>query len=357
MSRPSFSTLIRMACGLAGAGEVAQAETGNPAATLTLFSGTVAQSFSRVATGPRELVTTYYQAEGAWPLARSIAVEFEVEGGQVVGNQHAETLSASLGSVYRLNDLQEDPELFVPNLFLSGRAAGGTVHWKLGRTGLQAAFDDNRVARAKRTKFLSLPFTRNAAVAFPGKGFGGALDWTPEPPATLTVGVGDANAISTRSGFGTLRGEYFSAAELTLRPQPDAKSAALRLLAWRTERHGVRDGGWAVSADAELAPATVAFLRLGSGSDHFARVRGLVAGGLAWENPFGRKMDFAGVGLSRGIAVANRHAETVAEAVYRWQAAPWLALSPDVQWIRHPAFSRVVDAWAVGLRCAVAYAR
>ncbi len=339
------------------AGAIAQAEDGKPAPTFTLFSGTVAQTLSRVATGPRTLLTTYYQVEGAWPFAPPFALEFEVEGGQVIGNNHAESLSLGLGSAYRLNDLQEDPELFVPNLFLSGRAAGGAVRWKAGRLGLQSSFDDNRVARAKRTKFLSLPFTRNAAVAFPGKGLGAALDWTPTPRATLTVGAGDANAVSTQSGFATPRGEYFAAAELALRPRPDPKSAAFRLLAWRSERHGVRDAGWAVSADAELAPATIAFLRLGSGSEHFARVRGFVAGGLAWEKPFGRKMDFAGLALSRGTAVNGRRTETVAEIVYRWQATPWLALSPDVQWIRHPAFSRVDDAWSVGLRVALARSR
>ena len=155
---------LRLGCGLA-AGAIVRAEDGEPAPTFTLFSGTVAHTISRVAAGPSTLVTTYYQIEGAWPFTPRLALEFEVEGGQVIGNNHAESLSLSLGSAYRLNDLQEYPELFVPNLFLSGRAAGGTVHWKAGRLGLQSSFDDNRVARAKRTKFLSLPFTRNAAVA------------------------------------------------------------------------------------------------------------------------------------------------------------------------------------------------
>ena len=324
---------------------------------LTLFSGTVAQSLSRAATGPRSLVTTYYQAEGAWPLAPGLAVEAEIEGGQIVGNNHAESLSASLGSVYRLNDLQENPELFVPNLFLSGTAAAGSFHWKLGRLGLQSSFDANRVARSKRTKFLSLPFTRNAAVAFPGKGLGGVAEWTPGPRATLMAGAGDANAVSTRDGLTRLRGEWFTAAELTLRPLAAPAAGAVRLLAWHTDRHAVQDAAWAVSADAALAPDTVAFVRLGSGSKYFARVRELIAGGLAWEKPFGRKPDFAGLALSRGTAVANGRTEFVAEAVYRWQALPWLALSPDVQWIRHPALSRVPDAWAVGLRCAVSHAR
>ncbi len=138
--------LFRLGCSLA-AGAIVQAEDGSPAHTFTLFSGTVAHTLSRVAAGPQTLVTTYYQIEGAWRFTPRLALEFEAEGGQVIGNNHAESLSLGLGSAYRLNDLQENPKLFVPNLFLSGRAAGGTVRWKAGRLGLQSSFDDNRVAQ------------------------------------------------------------------------------------------------------------------------------------------------------------------------------------------------------------------
>lgn len=355
---------LRVACLVAGAlgggaGISAQVESTAPVGKIFLFSGTVAQSLTRTERGPANLVTTYYQAEGVWPLARWVDVEFEVEGGQIVGNNHAESLSASLGSAYRLNDLQEEPELFVPNFFLSGKQASGAFRWRLGRLGLQAAFDDNRVARNKRTKFLALPFTRNAAVPFPGKGLGAVAGWAPNPRAALTGGVGDANAVSTRNDLARLRGEWWTGGELTLRPLADPAAAALRVLAWRTTRRNVPDDAWAVSADAALAPGTVAFVRLGNGSEHFARTHGLVAGGFAWENPFGRKTDFAGLAFSRGVAVATGRRELLAEAVYRWQPVPWFALSPDVQWIRHPALARTrgPDAWAFGLRCAFSQAR
>lgn len=92
----------------------------------------------------------------------------------------------------------------MPNLFLSGKQAGGAFRWRLG---LQASFDDNRGARNKRTKFIALPFTRNAAVPFPGKGLGAVAGWVPGPRASLTGGIGDANAVSTRNDFSRLRGE------------------------------------------------------------------------------------------------------------------------------------------------------
>ncbi|MCX6934140.1 MAG: hypothetical protein NTZ29_15895 [Verrucomicrobia bacterium] len=152
-----------------GSGTLLGGQSGpTSAGKLSFYSGTFAQSLTHAERGPRNLITTYYQVEGAWPVARRVDVEFEVEGGQIVGNNHAENLSSSLCAAFRLNDLQEEPELFVPNLFLSGKRADGTFRWRLGRLGLQASFDDNRVARNKRTKFLALklaaPLTRGQNV-------------------------------------------------------------------------------------------------------------------------------------------------------------------------------------------------
>jgi hypothetical protein len=50
----------------------------------------------------------------------------KIAGGQVAGNNRAETRAASLRSVYRLNDPPEDPEL-LPNLSLGGSAAAGAL--------------------------------------------------------------------------------------------------------------------------------------------------------------------------------------------------------------------------------------
>ena len=302
-------------------------------------------------------MTTYYQAEGSWWFTPWLGFEFEVEGGQIIGNNHAENLSASIGSAYKLNELLEEPELNVPNLFLAGRADGGVWRWRLGKLGLQSVFDDNRVARQKRTTFLSQPFARNPAVPFPAKGLGGSLRWTPVPRAALALGVSDGNAVSTKSGLTTLRGQWFTGAELTLRPARAPADAAMRVLTWRTTRRAGSDGGWAVSTDAAIAPGVVAFARLGNGSTRFARVHGLVAGGLAWEGIPGRKNDFLGVALSRGMSVVSGREEILAEAVYRWQVNRWLAFSPDVQWIRHPARSRAEGAWLFGLRCAIMHTR
>lgn len=87
----------------------AQAGGGIPAGKIFLYSGTFTQSLMAAERGPRNLITTYYQAEGEWPLAPWVKVEFEVEGGQIVGDNHAESLGSSLGAAFRLNACRRNP--------------------------------------------------------------------------------------------------------------------------------------------------------------------------------------------------------------------------------------------------------
>ena len=305
---------------------------------LRLHSSTVAQTLTDAAQEPRSLVTTYYQAEWGWQPSTWFGFQSELEGGQVVGERKAEHLGVNLGSQWRLNEMQEDPDLFMPVFFFTGSTPERELNWRLGKISPETSFDDNRVARSKRTKFIALPFYRNPAVAAASKGLGGYLHWIVSSQAELALCASDANARSTLSGFTTWHGEWFRSAELTLHPLADPARASVRLLTWATERGGVHDGGWALNTDWEIAPQWVTFARAGDGSEQFARSREFLSGGFGWEAPFGRPRDFLGLGLARAKAVSGGlHLETLGEVVYRWQINRLVALSPDVQYIRHPA--------------------
>lgn len=319
-----------------------------------LHSSTVAQTLTDSRSDPASLLTTYYQIEGNWAVSSRWTLHGEAEGGQVVDDDEDLSLAASLGSAYKLNDMQEGTAFQVATFYFSGSTPSANVKWKFGKVGQDEFFDDNRVARSKRRKFLALPFTKNPGVPFAGKGLGGALTWSPDPHVAFTVSASDANARGTLSGFSTWRGEWFNGMELTLRPYESVQTAAIRLLAWRTERGGVEDNGAAISADHEITPNVVAFIRLAEGSRHFARVGRFAGGGLAWEAPFNRKQDFLGIGISRGDPIlAGRRTEYLSELVYRWQATTHLAVSPDIQYIRHPAASNVNHAFAFAIRLAL----
>lgn len=314
---------------------------------LELNSTTVVQVPVGAGIRPEADVTTYYKAEGVWPAAGRMGWHIEVEGG-LAG---ATGPGSELGSQWSLNELQEESRLFVAVLRVMGSSADGRWQWELGKISPKGSFDDNRAARAKLTKFIAEPLVKNSAVAFAGKGLGGVLKWDLSPALRLSACLSDANARSTEAGFTTWRGEWFRGIEVKLRPRP---GAAIRLLAWGTERGGMHDGGWGLSADWELAPRWVAFARAGGGAEHFAHSRSLVSGGLAWEGLFGRRSDFLALGFARGEASpAGGRAELLGELVYRCQVNRWLAVSPDVQHVRHPAHALASGAWVFGLRCAL----
>jgi hypothetical protein len=322
-----------------------------PARRFELNSTTVAQFPGRARATSDGALTTYYKAEAVWPVAGRVDCHYEIEGGLA----DEPGWEADLGSQWSLNELKEESRLFVARLQIQGASADGRWHWELGKISPKGAFDDNRAARAKLTKFIAEPLVRNSAVAFAGKGLGGVLKRELSPDLHLALCLSDANARSTTAGFSSWRGEWFRGAEVTLRPRP---GATVRVLAWGTERGGVHDGGWGLSSDWEVAPDWVVFARAGGGAEHFTHSRSLVSGGLAWENPFGRRGDFLALGLAHGRAQsAGERIELLGELVYRWQVNHWLAVSPDFQHVRQMGGAHPGGAWVVGLRCAITVVR
>jgi carbohydrate-selective porin OprB len=274
-----------------------------------------------------------------------------LEGGKASGPG----LGSQIGSQWDLNEVQESSPLYVAVLQVMGSTNDGRFSWQLGKISPKGAFDDNRAARSKLTKFMSEPLVRNSAVAFANKGFGGTLNWNPAPDWRFTLCASDANARSTEAGFTSWHSGWFRGAEVSVRSRA---GATVRVLGWGTERGGVHDGGWGVSSDWEVAPGWVVFARAGGGAEHLAHSRSLVSGGLAWEDPFGRRGDFLALGLAHGRAQsAGARAELLGELVYRWQVNRWLALSSDLQHVRQLGGAHPVGAWVFGLRCAITVVR
>ena len=96
------------------------------------------------------------------------------------------------------------------------------------------------------------------------------------------------------------------------------------------------------------------FLQVMGGPDDRNLCNLFIEAGLNWKAPFGRSNDSAGIALSyEGIGPAARRYsqelaafsgagktyasnETVIEATYIYQVAPWLALQPDAQYVVNP---------------------
>ena len=140
--------------------------------------------------------------------------------------------------------------------------------------------------------------------------------------------------------------------QLVLRPKPDS------------------DGGLALTARAMGAPGDRNLVDL------------FVQGGLVYKGPFGRDADQAGlaaewahigsraqagdaaVAFATGSFFPVRTSETVIEATYQLQAAPWWQIQPDVQYVSNPGGGlvdpnrptrRIGDAAVLGLRSVVTF--
>ena len=121
--------------------------------------------------------------------------------------------------------------------------------------------------------------------------------------------------------------------------------------------------GWGVSADQRVGDAITLFGRYGAstkGTVKFDRALTLGAefGGTYWS----RSADTVGVAVgwlapSDEYKAANPgrdKAEELVELFYRWRLNPQLALTPDLQWVRHPAGDGSAKTmWYAGVRAAV----
>ncbi len=126
---------------------------------------------------------------------------------------------------------------------------------------------------------------------------------------------------------------------------------------------GESHSGWGVSADQRLGDAITLFGRYGAstkGAVKFDRALTLGAefGGTYWS----RSADAVGVAVgwlapSNAYKAANAghdQAEQLLELFYRWRLNPQLAITSDLQWVRHPAGDVAGKTmWFAGVRAAV----
>jgi hypothetical protein len=315
-----------------------------------LETALVAQALESRGVGSAAALTATYSGQLTW-TSRVLSWNLEVEGSQDSPRTKTSELAGLVGSQWAFNELLEENGLFVAVARVTGTLADGAVEWQAGKISPKNSMDGNRAARSKSTKFLAGPFAKNSAVAFAGKGLGLSGRWTISPTSSLALCASDANARSTKAGLSSLRGEWYRAGEFTWRP---VAGVAVRVLLWRTERQGRADGGWGTSNDWEIAPHVVVFLRAGGGGRRFPASESLWAGGLAWERPFGRAEDYAGVGWARGRALGTERFEHRVELFYRWQINRWSAFSPHGQWFRGAGGGPSRDGWLVGCRLVLA---
>jgi porin len=246
--------------------------------------------------------------------------------------------------------------------------------------GCPASFDGNRYANDETMQFLNGAFVNNPSIPFPNQGLGIMLLYNPIEPWYASFGVADSQADRGSTGFNTtFDGEdnYISIFETGILPKFDSGNGPLdgayRFGVWydrlpkeilEDENARREDTGFYLSFDQMLmnenkdandSQGLGAFARYGYSNHASTDVKQFISGGVQYRGLFeGRDDDVIAAAIGYGILPDNgeftKDSETVYEAYYNAQITKWLHLTPDIQYIHHPAEADATDALVIGAR-------
>lgn len=251
--------------------------------------------------------------------------------------------------------------------------------------GCAVAFDTNNYANNETSQFLNAALVNNPTIPFPDYGLGVSAIYTPFDGWYAAAGAVDAEGDFRETGFNTaFRGDsaYFYVFETGILPNLPSRKGPMpggyRVGLWIDSRQKTRfsngrdfrnDAGVYISLDqmlyrenAEDYQGLGTFFRYGWADSDLNDVGNFFSLGVQYEGLFeDRDEDVLGIGMAHGTFSDHSNAndgdaftedyETAWEVYYRAQVAPWLAVSPSLQYIRNPGgLKENRDAVVVGLR-------
>jgi len=284
------------------------------------------------------------------------------------------------------DDADFDEGIYVDQLWLEQGWLAGRVRLRLGLLELQTAFDRNAYANREDVQFMNSALDNDALVPLPNA-LGAVLVLRPWPSLELAVGVGDADNVSRHAGFDTAfdDGDSLSAwveATLAVRLGPGGRlPGRYRVGFFRDGRrlavHGRFDAGGAPDTDrgrpgfylsfdqALWRPDEAGerglgvFARLARADPDTSPSEWFWSAGLEWAGPVpSRARDAVGAAVYQLVAShpGAFHRETGVELYWRIEPLPWLAVTPDLQYIVEPGATPTAgDAVLFQLRIRVSF--
>jgi porin len=252
--------------------------------------------------------------------------------------------------------------------------------------GCPVSFDGSAYANDETAQFLNSALVNNPQIPMPDVGLGAVLYWNPIEWWYASIGAADAQADGRETGFRTTFGNedyFFVAAETGVAPVLDngkgPMPGAYRIGVWNDAQDKERfsdgvvekdDVGVYISADQmvykenageEDSQGLGVFTRYGMANKKVNDIADFWSLGMQYQGIFeGRDDDVLGIGYAKGIfsdeaGYADAH-ESIVEIYYNAAVAPWLSLSPSVQFVDNPGGDNAVDdAVVVGVRAQGAF--
>ncbi len=253
--------------------------------------------------------------------------------------------------------------------------------------GCPATFDGNSFTNDELRQFLNGSLVNNPTIPFPDPGLGVIAHVAPVEWWYVAAAVADAQAEVAETGFNTTfhgRDDFFSIYETGLMPSlPSGRGplqGAYRAGLWydpqpkeRFDGGGVKrdDVGFYTSCDQMVWKETAdddedtqglgLFGRYGIADADVNEIKSFWSTGLQYQGLIPtRDNDVMGFGVGQGRlsrqADFTASNETALEWYYNIEVAPWLHISPDVQYIANPGGDASADdAVVVGARVQIAF--
>jgi porin len=313
-------------------------------------------------------LSAYVLTEGSWSdgLSASAIGDFFGVNGDAAGDR-----SIDVTQLWFQQSLLEDKvQIRLGKLDLTG---GFECH------GCPVTFDGNSFANDETGQFLNSALINNPTIPFPEAGLGLVVYVQPTEHWYAGAGIADAQADARETGFATAFGkedDFFSIFETGVTPEIASArgplQGAYRVGFWYDPQRKARldgmgnrrdDLGLYVSADqvvlrenAESDQGLGLFCRLGWVDSELHDIKSFWSVGGQYKGLLkGRDEDVLGVGFAQGrtthsaLLYTDRH-ETVMEVYYNVQVAPWLSVSPSIQYIWNPGCAGAGEALVSGVR-------
>jgi porin len=266
-------------------------------------------------------------------------------------------LRDDLGTIWSPNDSTSDDYTKINQLWWGQRFGDGKFGYLVGKIDPGSRINENRFAGSGNTQFFGQPFATNPARSFPDNGLGFMLRAEPSDLLFFHFTMSDSEAISTHSPFTTVEGNWLYAGEVGLRPVINGLGQGVyRFMLYQRDADSANEFGWSISADQNLSDQYGVFLRYGGNDGDINAIEHLVSVGLSLLQPFGRKNDQAGIGVSYTHPTDDAlRDEYSTELYYRLKLTEGIDLSGSAQFIIDPSASDDDAAAVFGIRCRVLY--
>jgi len=350
--------------------------------------------------------TRTHRRKGRFAGSYDLEVEFDLEKlmnikGALVflhgeGSWSSGLDDSSIGSLFGVNaDAAGCRSIDLTELYYEQHLLGDRLRIRVGKLdltggfecrGCPVAFDGSAFANDESSQFLNGALVNNPTIPFPDKGLGLVVYVQPTEWWYIAAGLADAQGDAREMGFNTAFHDedyFFSIFETGVAPRLPSANGPLqgtyRIGLWydpqkkdRLDGNGTEndDVGFYLSLDQVVlkenqdrddSQGLGLFARYGFAHDDVNEIKCFWSAGAQCQGLLpGRDDDVLGVGAAQGgLSKRAGHSawnETVFETYYAIEIAPWIVLSPSLQYVFNPGGEKTAaDALVLGFRLQISF--